>query len=232
SSIRESSSDSSTSDSSIEIQTIPRGLITEGPFEGPAEVEVTTPSNQMHLDQDIEFINPKEKNVIPENRHKWRMTEPPPVPKGNSGNIPVSLQELVYGGKTAGVGTSAMPLDRDHELLSSSKEAHETRKYRGPSEGFDTHVLQRKSPKYKSLAEKPKHVVKGPEGRVGPNKGKQTSGSSSSPHKQESASTSAKKGKASHKEQSEGQEKCKVKIEQALPTEIQNHRKKRRPWTM
>ncbi|MBW0515008.1 hypothetical protein O181_054723 [Austropuccinia psidii MF-1] len=130
----------------------------------------------------------------------------------NSGNIPVSLQELIYGGKTAGVGTSSKPLDRDHVLLSSSKEAHEPRKDRGPSEGLDTHVLQRKSPKYKSLVEKPKHVVKGPEERVGPNKGKQTSGSSSSPHKQESASTSAKKGQASPKEQSEGKEKCKVKM--------------------
>ncbi|MBW0557432.1 hypothetical protein O181_097147 [Austropuccinia psidii MF-1] len=83
SSIRESFSDSEPSDSSIQIQTspAPRGLITKEPFKVPAEVEVTTPSNQMDLDQDIQAINPKYKNVSPEERHKWRIPELPPVPK-------------------------------------------------------------------------------------------------------------------------------------------------------
>ncbi|MBW0532969.1 hypothetical protein O181_072684, partial [Austropuccinia psidii MF-1] len=45
-------------------------------------VEVTTPSNQMDLDQEIQVINPKDKNVIPEERPKWRIPELPPVPKG------------------------------------------------------------------------------------------------------------------------------------------------------
>ncbi|MBW0571850.1 hypothetical protein O181_111565 [Austropuccinia psidii MF-1] len=35
----------------------------------------------MDLDQDIQVINPKDKNVSPEERHKWRMPELPPVPK-------------------------------------------------------------------------------------------------------------------------------------------------------
>ncbi|MBW0476164.1 hypothetical protein O181_015879 [Austropuccinia psidii MF-1] len=39
----------------------------------------------------------------------------------NIGSIPVSVQELVYGGKKAGVGASAKPLDRKNELLSSSE---------------------------------------------------------------------------------------------------------------
>ncbi|MBW0538197.1 hypothetical protein O181_077912 [Austropuccinia psidii MF-1] len=39
-------------------------------------------------------------------------------PTGNSGNIPVSVQELVYGSKAAGVETSAKPLDRHNEVLS------------------------------------------------------------------------------------------------------------------
>ncbi|MBW0507935.1 hypothetical protein O181_047650 [Austropuccinia psidii MF-1] len=39
-------------------------------------------------------------------------------PTGNSGDIPISVQELVYGGKEAGVGNFAKPLDEDHELLS------------------------------------------------------------------------------------------------------------------
>ncbi|MBW0590178.1 hypothetical protein O181_129893 [Austropuccinia psidii MF-1] len=44
-------------------------------------MEETTPSNQMDLDQDIQVINPKDKNVSPEERHKWRMPELPTVPK-------------------------------------------------------------------------------------------------------------------------------------------------------
>ncbi|MBW0522018.1 hypothetical protein O181_061733 [Austropuccinia psidii MF-1] len=81
--MRESSLDSEASESSIEIQTspAPRCSIPKEPFKGPAEVEVTTPSNQMDLDQDIQVINPKDTNVIPEERHKWKMPELPPVPK-------------------------------------------------------------------------------------------------------------------------------------------------------
>ncbi|MBW0533125.1 hypothetical protein O181_072840, partial [Austropuccinia psidii MF-1] len=103
-----SSSDSEASESNIEIQTstAPRGLITKEPFKGPAEVEVTTPSNHMDLDQEIQVINPKDKNFSPEERHKWRMPELPPVPKGNNRDIPVSVQELVYSSKTERVGNS------------------------------------------------------------------------------------------------------------------------------
>ncbi|MBW0576440.1 hypothetical protein O181_116155 [Austropuccinia psidii MF-1] len=107
--------------------------------------------------------------------------------EGNNRDIPVSVQELVYGGKAAGVGTSSKYLDRHNELLSSSEEVHGPRKDRGTSEGLDTHVLQRTSPTDKSLAEKPKHVVRGPEEEVGSRKGQQPSGSSPSLYKQNSA---------------------------------------------
>ncbi|MBW0519468.1 hypothetical protein O181_059183 [Austropuccinia psidii MF-1] len=40
------------------------------------------------------------------------VVRPESFPAGNNRDIPVSVQELVYGGKTAGVGTSAKPLDR------------------------------------------------------------------------------------------------------------------------
>ncbi|MBW0490073.1 hypothetical protein O181_029788 [Austropuccinia psidii MF-1] len=49
-----------------------------------------------------------------------------------------------------------------------------------PYEGLDTHVLQRTSPKGKSLVEKPKHFVRGPEERGGTKEGQQPCGSSSS----------------------------------------------------
>ncbi|MBW0566507.1 hypothetical protein O181_106222 [Austropuccinia psidii MF-1] len=177
----------------------------------------------MDLDQDIQVKNPKDKNVRPEKRHKWRMPEHSQVPK-------VSVQELVNGGKEAGMGTSAKFLDRKNELLSSSEKDHGSRKGRRTSEGLDTHVLQWTSPTDKSLVEKPKHVFKGPEEEVGPRKAQQPSGSSSSLHKQKYDLASAKKAQASPKEQSEGKAKGKgkgkIKVEQALPTELQNYQER------
>ncbi|MBW0554964.1 hypothetical protein O181_094679 [Austropuccinia psidii MF-1] len=178
----------------------------------------------MDLDQDIPVTNPKDKNVSPEERHKWRMPELPPAP--NSIDIPVSVQKLVYGSKTARVGTSPKSLDRHHELISSSEEVHGARRDRGTSEGLDTHVLQRTSPTDKSLAKKPKNVIRGSEEEVGPRQGQHPSGRFPSIHQQRSASTSAKQAQANTKDQSEGQAKGKGKgkaqVEEALPSELQN----------
>ncbi|MBW0538449.1 hypothetical protein O181_078164 [Austropuccinia psidii MF-1] len=88
---------------------------------------------------------------------------PESFPEGSNRDIPVSVQELAYGSKAAGVGASCKSLDMHNELLSSSEEAHGPRKNRGTSEGLDTPVLQGKSPTDKRLVEKPKHVVRGPE---------------------------------------------------------------------
>ncbi|MBW0535895.1 hypothetical protein O181_075610 [Austropuccinia psidii MF-1] len=162
----------------------------------------------MDPDQDIQVINPKDKNASPEeSRTATSSQRPEPFPTGNSVNIPVLVQQHVCSGKAAEVGASAKPLDRDNELLSSSKDVLGTRKYRGPSTGLDTYVLQRKSPKDKFLVEKPKHFVRGPEERVVTKEGKYLSGSSSSLQKRESSSTSAKQGKASQK----GNQKAKGK---------------------
>ncbi|MBW0570188.1 hypothetical protein O181_109903 [Austropuccinia psidii MF-1] len=145
---------------------------------------------------------------------------PESLSTGNNRDIPVSVQELVYGGKAAEVGTSARSLDMHNELLSSSEEVHGSRKDRRTSEGLDTHVFQGTSPTDKSLVEKPKHVVTGPGEGVGPRKGQQPSGSSPSLHKKKYASTSAKKGQENPKEKSEGKAKGKIQVEQALPTEL------------
>ncbi|MBW0474608.1 hypothetical protein O181_014323 [Austropuccinia psidii MF-1] len=139
---------------------------------------------------------------------------------GISSNIPVSVQELVYSGKTAGVGTFSKPLDREIELLYSSEEVHGPRKERGPSKWLETHVLQMKSPEDKILVEKPRHFVRGPE------QGQQPYGISSSPHKKKSASTSAKQGKESPKEQLEVK-KGKDKMEQASFSELQNSKERK-----
>ncbi|MBW0509422.1 hypothetical protein O181_049137 [Austropuccinia psidii MF-1] len=117
---------------------------------------------------------------------------PESFPAGNNRDIPVSEQELVYGGKAAGVGTSAKSLVMQNKLLSSSENVHGPRKGRRTSEGLDTHVLEGKSPTDKSLVEKPKHFVRGPEEEVSPRKGQQPSGSSTSLHKEKSASKKLK----------------------------------------
>ncbi|MBW0511859.1 hypothetical protein O181_051574 [Austropuccinia psidii MF-1] len=157
-----------------------------------------------------------------DSRTSTNSQRPEPFPTVKNRNIPVLVQELVYGGKAAGVGTSAKSLDRHNELISSSEEFHWPRKDRGSSEGLDTHVFQRTSSTDKSLVEKPKHVVRGPEVEVGPRKGQKPSGSSPSLQEKKSTSTSAKQGQENPKEKSEGQAKGKGQVEQALPTELQN----------
>ncbi|MBW0585449.1 hypothetical protein O181_125164 [Austropuccinia psidii MF-1] len=154
------------------------------------------------------------------------VVRPESLSTGKNRDIPVLVQELVYGGKAARVGTSPNSLDTHHEFISSSEEAYRARKERGTSEGLDTHVLQRPSPTDKSLVEKPKHVIRGPEEEVGPRQGKQPSESFPSLHKQKSTSTSAKQAQESPKDQPEGQEKGKGKgeaqVEQGLPAELQD----------
>ncbi|MBW0464075.1 hypothetical protein O181_003790 [Austropuccinia psidii MF-1] len=139
------------------------------------------------------------------------VVRPEPFPTANNRDIPVSIQELVCGGKEVGVVTSSKSLDRNNELISSIEEVHWPRKVRGYSDGLVTHVLQRTSPTDKSLVEKPMHVLRGPEEEVGQRKGQQASGSSPSLHKKEYFSTGAKQGQANPKEQSEGKAKGKRK---------------------
>ncbi|MBW0551549.1 hypothetical protein O181_091264 [Austropuccinia psidii MF-1] len=55
---------------------------------------------------------------------------PKPFPTGSNRDIPGSVQQLVYGGKVAGVVTSAQSLDRHNELLSSIEQVLWPRKDR------------------------------------------------------------------------------------------------------
>ncbi|MBW0512859.1 hypothetical protein O181_052574 [Austropuccinia psidii MF-1] len=82
------------------------------------------------------------------------VVRPESFPTGNGGYTPVSVQELVDWGKAAGVGTSAKPLHRKHEILSSNIGILGPIKDRGPSAGLETDDLQRTSPKHKGLVEK------------------------------------------------------------------------------
>ncbi|MBW0569220.1 hypothetical protein O181_108935 [Austropuccinia psidii MF-1] len=46
------------------------------------------------------------------------IVRPEPFLTGNNRDLPLSVQELVYGSKAAGVGTSAKSLVRKKELIS------------------------------------------------------------------------------------------------------------------
>ncbi|MBW0468849.1 hypothetical protein O181_008564 [Austropuccinia psidii MF-1] len=121
---------------------------------------------------------------------------PEPLSTGNNRDIPVSLQELVYGSKLARVGTSPKSLDRHHELISSIQQINSWSKNQS------------------MLSEdQKKKLAKGKE-------------NSPSLHKQNSTSTSAKKAQANPRDQLEGQSKGKGKdkaqFEQALPAKLQD----------
>ncbi|MBW0594052.1 hypothetical protein O181_133767, partial [Austropuccinia psidii MF-1] len=131
SSIRESFSDSETSESSIEIQTspAPRGVITKEPFKGPAghsshklkrqecqpggeaqmeDVRTSTSSQRLASTFDTLIESPEaDITAIAVVRPGSRST-------GNNRDIQVSVQELVDGSKRARVGTSPKALDRQH----------------------------------------------------------------------------------------------------------------------
>ncbi|MBW0480595.1 hypothetical protein O181_020310 [Austropuccinia psidii MF-1] len=155
---------------------------------------------------------------------------PEPFSTDNIRDIPVSVQEMVYGSNTAGVGNSAKSLNRHNELISSTEEVHGPRKDRGPSEGLDPHVLQRKSPKDQSLVEKPKHFVRGPEEEVFPRKGQHPCGSSSSLHKCQKRTRKPQRTiRRAKKRQRERQNPSETVLNLRI-TELQI--KKRQPWTM
>ncbi|MBW0581779.1 hypothetical protein O181_121494, partial [Austropuccinia psidii MF-1] len=242
SSIRESSSDSEASESSIEIQTspAPRGLITKEPFKGPAghsshksKRQECQPRGEAQMEDartstSFQRLASTFETLIesPEADITAIAVRPELLPTGRIRDIPVSVQKLVYGSKKAQVGTSPKSLDRHHELLSSSEEVHGARKDRGTSEGLETHVLQRTSPTDNRLVEKPKHVIRGSEEEVGPRQGQHPSGSFPSIHQKKYASTCAKQAQENPKDKSEGQAKGKGKgkaqVEQALRSELQS----------
>ncbi|MBW0583865.1 hypothetical protein O181_123580 [Austropuccinia psidii MF-1] len=204
----------------------------------------------MDLDQDIPVINQKRQECQPRGEAQMKdsrtstssqrlantfdtliespeaeitaiSVRPKSLSTGNNRDIPVSVHKLVYGSKTAGVGTSPKSLDRHHELISSSEEIHGARKDRGTSKGLDTHVFQRTSPTDKSLVEKPKHFIRGPEEEVGPRQG-------NSPVEAPQASTSKNtpqqvrnKPKKTPKPNQKGKQKGKPKWNQPY---LQNYR--------
>ncbi|MBW0568107.1 hypothetical protein O181_107822 [Austropuccinia psidii MF-1] len=58
------------------------------------------------------------------------VVRPESLSKFNNRDIPVLLQERVYGSKTESVGTFPKSLDSQHELISSSEEVHGAREDR------------------------------------------------------------------------------------------------------
>ncbi|MBW0506501.1 hypothetical protein O181_046216 [Austropuccinia psidii MF-1] len=100
----------------------------------------------------------------------------------------------------------------DNKLLHPSKEILGPRKDTGTSERLDTNVFERNSITDKSLVKKPENIIRRSEERQNPSR------SSQSLCKQEYASKSFKKRELTPPEQSQG----KVKMEETIPSELQN----------
>ncbi|MBW0554133.1 hypothetical protein O181_093848 [Austropuccinia psidii MF-1] len=149
-----------------------------------------------------------------------------PFPTGTNRDIPVSVQELVYGRKGTEVRASSKSLDRHDELLSSSEEVDRPRKDRGSSEGLDTHILQSTSQTDKSLVEKPKHFVQGREREVVPRKGQKPSARSSNLQKKNQPQQVPNKEKQSPKSNQKGKAKSKWKSLTHRITKFQRERRK------
>ncbi|MBW0498128.1 hypothetical protein O181_037843 [Austropuccinia psidii MF-1] len=132
------------------------------------------PGNSSHKSKRQER-QPRGEAQMEDARASTSSQRPESISTGNNRDIPVSVQELVYGSEAARLGTSPKFLDRNHELISSSEDIHGSRKDRRTSEGLDNNVLQRTSPTDKSLVEKPNHVIRGLEEAVGPREAPQAS---------------------------------------------------------
>ncbi|MBW0586707.1 hypothetical protein O181_126422 [Austropuccinia psidii MF-1] len=119
---------------------------------------------------------------------------------GNNRDIPVSLQELVYGSKAARVVTSPKSLDRHHELISSRK------------------------------AQQIKAWLKNQSMLSEDQKKKWAQGKENSPVEAPQASTSAQKAQENPKDQPElqakGKGKGKAQMEQALLAELQDSKER------
>ncbi|MBW0517136.1 hypothetical protein O181_056851 [Austropuccinia psidii MF-1] len=164
----------------------------------------------MDLCQDIQVINPKDKNASPEERCKWRIPELPQVPKG--------------------VGTFFKPVDKDNQHISSSEEAPGPRKDTGASERMNSNFFQRESPKDKLFVEKLKLVIRGSEEGVGPKEEQNPFQTSSSCNKHQ---------KKTNKLQIQTKRAEKAKREREIPNltiltlrMMEFHRKKGKPWTI
>ncbi|MBW0516550.1 hypothetical protein O181_056265 [Austropuccinia psidii MF-1] len=129
------------------------------------------------------------------------------LPTSRSRNISVSVQELVDGSKAEGEGATFQVVDRENELLPSSKEALGPRKDTRPSERLDTHFLKEKGPKDEGFVGIPYHFFRGSEERVFTKQEQQPCGSSPSVHRQESTSISPKTGNKSPNRNQKGKGK-------------------------
>ncbi|MBW0523887.1 hypothetical protein O181_063602 [Austropuccinia psidii MF-1] len=87
----------------------------------------SVPGHSSHKSKRQE-CQPRGEAQMEDSRTSTSFQRPKSLSTGNNGDIPVSVQELVYVSKTARVGTSPKSLGRHHKLLSSSEEIHGARK--------------------------------------------------------------------------------------------------------
>ncbi|MBW0569363.1 hypothetical protein O181_109078 [Austropuccinia psidii MF-1] len=172
----------------------------------------------------MQVINPKDKNVSPEERQKWRMPELPQVPKdlNNFQHAAVGIYQSQYKNWFTAEKKQEWKIlptfvNSNNELLPSSQEVFgpiiDTRTY----EGVENYFFQGTGPKDNIVSENPKHFFKESAEMVVPKEGQQPCGSSPSLQK------------CQKKER-----KTQITIMRAsstlIDTEVQ--RRKKQPWKM
>ncbi|MBW0546153.1 hypothetical protein O181_085868, partial [Austropuccinia psidii MF-1] len=148
------------------------------------------------------------------------VVRPKSLSTGNNRDIPVSIQELVYGSKTERVGTSPKSLDRHHKLISSSEEVHGARKDRGTSEGLETHVLPGEVQQIKAWLKIQITLSEDQKTKLAQEK-------ENSLVEDLQASTSAKEAQATPKNDQKGKKKVKPKWNKPYPQNYRNPKKEK-----
>ncbi|MBW0509013.1 hypothetical protein O181_048728 [Austropuccinia psidii MF-1] len=188
----------------------------------------------MDLHQYIKLINTKDKNIGAKEKQTLRMPELPPASKGNSGDIPVSEKELVYGGKGAGLGPSSKPWIGNMNSYLKVKKFVVPKKAEDLPKGWTPISCKGKVQKKKDLLKNQCILSKDQKKELAQKKEKiqveapQASKSKNMPQQGQENPKEQYKGK----EEEKGKEKEKPKCNKPFPENYRISKRKVKPWTM
>ncbi|MBW0509664.1 hypothetical protein O181_049379 [Austropuccinia psidii MF-1] len=163
----------------------------------------------MDLDQQIQVKNPKDKNVSPEERHKWRVPELPPVPK----DLNYFQQAAIEIYHSQYKNWFMVAKQQEGELLQSLwivtiNSYLQVTNFMGPEKTEE--LLRGWTPmSFKGQVQQIKAWLKN-QSMLSEDQKKLAQGKDNRPVEAPQASTSGKQGQENPKEQSEGQAKGKI----------------------
>ncbi|MBW0471786.1 hypothetical protein O181_011501 [Austropuccinia psidii MF-1] len=149
-----------------------------------------------------------------------------PLPSGSHRNISVPIQKLVQRSKRRGVGNMPKPLAGGHELLLPHQQISGSGQDHRALRRVEPIVFPRQGQKEKDLVEEPKYLICKPEEGIGndPSFGERPSGiyqlQPSSRNIQREAQRTSEEAERAQKPSGKG--KTQSKLEQNLPTRVQD----------